>query len=91
MEVVLSRNLWESNECLFNLILVFRMLLIIEFIVVVDEVIDRLFLNNKDCVGKIKFVIEEMINGVFFFLLRKKNCGVVVEVWIGRCGIDVLF
>lgn len=91
MEVVLSRNLWESNECLFNLILVFRMLLIIEFIVVVDEVIDRLFLNNKDCVGKIKFVIEEMINGVFFFLSRKKNRGVVVEVWIGRCGIDVLF
>lgn len=90
MEAVLSRNPWESNECLFNSTPAPRMPLITELIVVADEATDRSLSNNKDCVGKIKSVIEEMINGVLSPLSRKKNRGVAAEAWIGRCGTDVL-
>lgn len=91
MEVVERRNPRESNECLFNSIPTPGMPLITKLIVGADEAIAWELSDNKDCVGKIKFVVkEEMINGVLSPLSEEKSPGVSAEVWKGICTIDVL-
>lgn len=51
---VLSRNPWESNECLFNSTSAPGTPLITELIVVADKAAVWELTDNKDCVGKIK-------------------------------------
>lgn len=87
----MSRNPWESNECLFNLISAPGMPVITELTVVVVKAIVSLFTKNKDSVGKIKSDMkEEMRNGVLSSILGKKYPAVAAEVWIGICDTDVL-